>query len=74
MLQACTTVFFAYIGFDCVAAVAQEAKTPTAKTVPIGLISSVVISCLIYIGMSTVMVGLVQYNQLDLSAPLLTAL
>ena len=74
MLQACTTVFFAYIGFDSVATVAQEAKTPTAITVPIGIISSVVISLLIFIGMSTIMVGLVSYEQLNVHAPLFVAL
>lgn len=74
MLQACTNVFFAYVGFDCVATVAQEAKTPTAKTVPIGLISSVVISLLIFVGMSTIMVGLVNYELLNTSTPLFVAL
>ena len=69
MLHACTIVFFAYIGFDSVATVAQEAKTPT-RSIRIATIGSLVISLLIYIGICTVMVGLVPYELLDTDSPL----
>jgi APA family basic amino acid/polyamine antiporter len=74
MLQACTYVFFAYVGFDSVATVAQEAKTPTARSIPFATIASVIISLLIYIGISTVMVGLVSYKLLDSDNPLSVAM
>jgi APA family basic amino acid/polyamine antiporter len=72
MLQACTSVFFANIGFDAVTAVAQEAKDPT-RSLPIAILATVVVSVLIYVGISTVMVGLVSYKLLDTDNPLSTA-
>lgn len=74
MLKGCTYVFFAYLGFDSVATVAQEARAPTARPIAFATISSVVISLLIYIGISTVMVGLVPYNLLDSDDPLSIAM
>ena len=73
MLQACTFVFFSYLGFEKIAAVAQEAKSPSA-VVPFATIASVVISLLIYIGICTVMVGLVPYKLLNSDEPLLVAM
>lgn len=73
MLQGCTYVFFAYVGFEAIATVAQEATTPTVKSVPFALIASVVISLLIYVGICTVMVGLVPYKLLESESPLTVA-
>ena len=69
MLEASTLVFFAYVGFESVTASAQEAKHPT-RSMPLALILSLAISILIYVGVSTVMVGLVPYNLLNTSYPL----
>ncbi|CAF2410457.1 unnamed protein product [Rotaria sp. Silwood2] len=69
MLQACTYVFFAYVGFDSVSTVAQEATSPK-RSLPIAIIGSTVISLLLYIGICTVMVGVVPYNLLDSDSPL----
>ena len=69
MLEASTYVFFAYVGFDSVATVAQEATTPT-RSLPIGIMGSTIISLLIYIGICTVMIGLVPYQLLDSHSPL----
>jgi APA family basic amino acid/polyamine antiporter len=74
MLRACTYVFFAYIGFDSVATVAQEARAPTARSIAFATIASVIISLLIYIGICTVMVGLVPYNSLESDDPLSVAM
>ena len=73
MLQACTFVFFAYVGFDSVSIVAQEAKSPE-KSLPIAIIGSTIISLLLYVGVCTVMVGLVPYNLLDSDSPLTEAM
>jgi APA family basic amino acid/polyamine antiporter len=73
MLQGCTYVFFAYVGFESVATVAQEAKTPT-RSMPLAIIASVIISLLIFIGICTVMVGLVSYKSLDTESPLSEAM
>ncbi|CAF1371989.1 unnamed protein product [Adineta steineri] len=70
---ACTYVFFAYVGFDSIATVAEEAKERT-RTLPYSTVASVLISFLIYIGVCTVMVGLVPYQLLNVDDPLSTAL
>ena len=70
MLHASTFIFFAYNGFDSIATVAQEAKTPTSISIPFATIASVVISMIIYIGICTVMVGLVPYKLLESNNPL----
>jgi APA family basic amino acid/polyamine antiporter len=72
MLHASTFVFFAYVGFETVTAVAQEAKQPS-RSMPLALILSLVISLLIYVGVCTVMVGLVPYQLLNTTNPLITA-
>ena len=69
MLHASTSVFFGYVGFETVLAVAQEAKTPS-KSMPLALIGSLIISLLIYIGVCTVMVGVVPYQLLNTAYPL----
>jgi APA family basic amino acid/polyamine antiporter len=74
MLEACTYVFFANMGFDAVAAVAQEARAPTARSVAFATIASTIISSLIFIGIGTVMVGLVPYQSLDSDNPLSVAM
>jgi len=72
MLRAATLVFFAYVGFESVTTVAQEAKE-RARTLPLALILSVTISSLIYVGVCTVMVGLVPYKELNTNYPLINA-
>jgi APA family basic amino acid/polyamine antiporter len=74
MLKACTYVFFAYLGFDSVATVAQEAKAPIVRSVSFAIIASVIISLLIFIGICTVMVGLVPYQSLNVDDPLTVAM
>ena len=73
MLHASTFVFFAYVGFESVTAVAQEARQPL-RSVPLALILSLVISLLIYVGVCTVMVGLVPYQMLNTTYPLAEAM
>ncbi|CAF4526069.1 unnamed protein product, partial [Rotaria sp. Silwood1] len=73
MLQACTYIFFAYIGFDSVSTVAQEARSPE-RSLPVAIIGSTIISLLLYIGICTVMVGLVPYKLLDSDSPLSEAI
>ncbi|CAF3420054.1 unnamed protein product [Rotaria sp. Silwood1] len=73
MLQACTYVFFAYVGFDSVSTVAQEARS-SGRSLPIGTIGSTIISLLLYIAICTVMVGLVPYELLNSDSPLAGAI
>ncbi len=71
--QASAIIFFAYIGFDGVSTVAQEAKNP-ARGMPIGMLGSLAICTLLYILMSSVMTGLVPFEQLNDAAPVVAAL
>ena len=71
--QAAAIIFFAYIGFDGVSTVAQEAKNP-ARGMPIGMLGSLGICTVLYILMSSVLTGLVPYAQLNDAAPVAVAL
>jgi len=62
------SIFFAYIGFDAVSTAAQEAKNPQ-KDMPFGILGSLVICTILYIMVSTVLTGLVNYKLLNVAAP-----
>lgn len=66
-------MFFAYIGFDSVTTTAQETKNPQ-RTLPIGIIGSLVVSTALYIAVCAVMVGLVPYTSLNLAYPISAAM
>ena len=63
------SVFFAYIGFDAVSTAAQEAKNPR-RDMPIGILGSLVFCTLLYIVVSLVLTGLVDYRQLNVAEPI----
>jgi APA family basic amino acid/polyamine antiporter len=62
------SIFFAYIGFDAVSTAAQESKNPQ-KDMPIGILGSLVICTILYILVSTVLTGLVNYKSLNVADP-----
>ena len=66
--RAAASIFFAYIGFDAVSTAAQEAKNPQ-KDMPLGILGSLVICTILYILVSTVLTGLVNYKLLNVAAP-----
>jgi APA family basic amino acid/polyamine antiporter len=66
--KAAASIFFAYIGFDAVSTAAQEAKNPQ-KDMPIGILGSLVVCTILYIMVSTVLTGLVNYKLLNVGAP-----
>jgi APA family basic amino acid/polyamine antiporter len=61
-------IFYAYIGFDAVTTVAQEAKTP-ARDVPIGVVGSLLVCTVLYVLVSLVLTGVVSYKELNVPAP-----
>lgn len=69
ILRAAGVVFFAYIGFDAVSTAAQEAKDPQ-KTLPIGILGSLAISTILYISVSLVLTGVVNYKELNVPDPI----
>jgi basic amino acid/polyamine antiporter, APA family len=66
-------IFFAYIGFDAVSTAAQEAKNPQ-KDMPIGILVSLGIATLLYILVALVMTGIISYKELNVDAPMATAI
>jgi APA family basic amino acid/polyamine antiporter len=72
ILRAAGVVFFAYIGFDAVSTAAAEARDPK-RTIPIGLIATVVISTVLYVLIGIVMTGLVPYHELNVADPIAVA-
>jgi APA family basic amino acid/polyamine antiporter len=65
-------VFFAFIGFDIVATAAEETKNPK-RDLPRGIIGSLVICTLLYVAVSLVVVGMQNYRDLSVAAPLAEA-
>lgn len=61
VMDAAAMVFFAYIGFDAVAAAAEETKNP-ARDLPRGLIFSLGICTLLYIIVTGIMTGIVPFG------------
>ena len=61
IIRAAAVVFFAYIGFDAVSTAAQETKNPK-KSMPIGIMGSLLICTVLYIIFAYVMVGVVHYK------------
>jgi APA family basic amino acid/polyamine antiporter len=62
-------IFFAYIGFDAVSTTAQEARNPQ-RDLPIGIIVSLVICTLLYIGVAAVLTGMVPWQLVNIGAPI----
>lgn len=55
-------IFLAYIGFDSIAANSAEAKNPQ-KTMPRGIIGSLIIATVLFVTVALVMVGMFHYTQ-----------
>lgn len=66
-------VFFAYIGFDAVSTAAEETKDPK-RSMPRGILGSLLVCTLIYIVVGAVATGMVPYTMLKGSDPLARAL
>ncbi|HYT93411.1 MAG TPA: amino acid permease, partial [Gemmataceae bacterium] len=67
MLAGAAIIFFAYIGFDSVSTHAEEAKNPQ-RDVPIGIITSLIVCTVLYIGVVAVLTGMVPYQDLSKDA------
>jgi APA family basic amino acid/polyamine antiporter len=73
VVRAAGVIFFAYIGFDAVSTAAQEAKNPQ-RDMPIALLGSLGICTVLYILVSLVLTGVVNYTQLNVPAPIAVAI
>jgi APA family basic amino acid/polyamine antiporter len=63
VMRAAGVIFFAYIGFDAVSTAAQEAKNPQ-RDMPIGIIGSLAVCTLLYVGFAYVLSGIVNYKDM----------
>ena len=73
ILKGAGVIFFAYIGFDAVSTAAQETKNPQ-KDMFWGMIGSLVICGALFVGVSIVLCGMVNYKELHVDAPVVYAL
>lgn len=63
VLAGASIVFFAFIGFDIVATMAEETKNPQ-RDVPRGILASLGVVTLLYVAVAVVLSGMVSYTQL----------
>ena len=67
-------VFFTYIGFDSVSTAAEECKNPQ-RDLPIGILATLIICTVLYIGVVVVLTGLVPWQTLlDDAAPVVNTM
>jgi APA family basic amino acid/polyamine antiporter len=73
VVNAAALVFFAYIGFDALSTTAPECLTPQ-RSIPIGIIVSLLVCTLVYIVVSGLLTAIVPYDTLNVSSPVAAAL
>src|SRR5437660_1895629 len=67
-------IFFTYIGFDSVSTAAEEAKNPQ-RDLPIGIIATLVVCTILYVGVAIVLTRMVPWQSLlDDAAPVVNSL
>ena len=69
VLTAAAVVFFAYTGFEAVANMGEETRNPK-KDLPLGLLGTLGLCTLLYVGVSFVVTGMQKYTSLDEGAPI----
>lgn len=69
VLKGVSAVFFAYIGFDAISTTAEECKNPQ-RDLPRAMILSLLICTLLYIAITLVLTGMVNYRELAVGDPL----
>lgn len=72
VMAGAAVAFFSFVGFDAVSTSAEEAKNPQ-RDVPGGMMLSLLISLILYVGVSLVLVGMVPYTELSVEAPVSAA-
>jgi len=69
IMKGVSAVFFAYIGFDAISTTAEECKNPQ-RDLPKGMIYSLIICTVVYVLLSLVLTGMVNYKSLNVGDPL----
>ncbi|HQI12888.1 MAG TPA: amino acid permease [Bacteroidales bacterium] len=69
IFRAAGIIFLAFVGFDAVSTVAQEAKNPQ-RDMAKGILGSLIIVTILYIAVSLVLTGMVNYKYLNVPDPI----
>jgi len=70
VMQGVSAIFFAYIGFDAISTTAEECSNPQ-RDLPRGMIYSLLICTLIYVVVTLIITGMVNYSEFkDVADPL----
>ena len=69
VLKGVSAVFFAYIGFDAISTTAEECNNPQ-RDLPRGMINSLIICTILYVLISLVLTGMVNYKNLAVGDPM----
>jgi len=69
IFRAAGIIFLAFVGFDAVSTVAQEAKNPQ-RDMAKGILGSLIIVTVLYIAVSLVLTGMVNYTLLNVPDPI----
>ena len=69
VLKGVSGVFFAYIGFDAISTTAEECRNPR-RDLPRAIILALVITTVLYVAISLVLTGMVNYSELAVGDPL----
>lgn len=72
ILRGAGVVFYAYLGFDALSTAAQEVKNPQ-KSMPRGILISLLTCAILYIAVTAVLTGIVNYKELNDDAPIALA-
>ncbi|MBB5728003.1 amino acid permease [Sphingomonas prati] len=62
VMAAAAIIFFAFYGFDAIATAAEETKNP-GRDLPIGIVGSMILCILIYMGVAAAAVGALSYTR-----------
>jgi amino acid transporter len=72
IIFAASIVFFAFIGFDSISTHSEEAINPQ-RDLPFGIIASLVLCSVLYVGVSSIITGMIPYPEIDTEAAVASA-